>query len=125
MSTEEIQEFVLDGEEIEVVDSYNLLGSIITSTAKCTKEIRRRIAMAKVSFKEKDKIFRSRDLTLRTKIRLVQSMIFPIVSYGCEGWTMTAKDKKYIDSFELWCWRRILRVPWTARRSNQSIIEEI
>ena len=100
-------------------------GSIITADGDCSHEIKRRLLLGRQVMTNLDSIFKSRDITLPTKVRLVKAMAFPVVMDGCESWTMKKAECRRIDAFELWCWRRLLRVPWTARRSNQSILKEI
>ena len=101
------------------------LGSKITSDDDCSHEIKRRLLLGRKVMSNLDSILKSRDITLPTKVRLVMAMVFPVVMYGCESWTVKKAECRKIDAFELWCWRRLLRVPWTARRSNQSILKEI
>ena len=101
------------------------LGSKITADVDCTCEIKRHSFLGRKVMPNLDSIFKSRDITLPTKVRLVKAMVFPVVMYGCKSWTMKKAECRRIDAFELWCWRRLLRVPWTARRSNQSILKEI
>ena len=101
------------------------LGSIITADGDCSHEIKRRSLLGRKVMTHLDSIFKSRDITLPTKVHLVKAMVFPVVMYGCESWTVKKAEHRRIDAFELWCWRRLLRVPWTARRSNQSILKEI
>ena len=100
-------------------------GSKITADGECSHEIKRRVLLGRKVMTNLDSIFKSRDITLPTKVRLVKAMIFPVAIYGCESWTVKKAERRRIDAFELWCWRRHLRVPWTARRSNQSILKEI
>ena len=100
-------------------------GSKITADADCSHEIKRRLLLGKKAMTNLDSILKSRDITLPTKVRLVKAMVFPVVVYGCENWTIKNAECRRIDAFELWCWRRLLRVPWTARRSNESILKEI
>ena len=97
----------------------------ITADGDCSHEIKRRIPLRRKVVTNLDSIFKTRDITLLTKVRLVKAMVFPVVMYGCESWTVKKAERRRIDAFELWCWRRLLRVPWTARRSNQSILKEI
>ena len=101
------------------------LGSKITADGDCSHEIKRRLLVRRKVMINLDSIFKSRDITLPTKVRLVKAMVFPVVMYGCESWTIKKAERRRIDAFELWCWRRLLRVPWTARRSNQSILKKI
>ena len=100
-------------------------GSKITADGDCSHEIKRHLLLGRKVMTNLDSIFKSRDITLLTKVRLVKAMVFPVVMYGCESWTVKKAEHRRIDGFELWCWRRLLRVPWTARRSNQSILKEI
>ena len=101
------------------------LGSKITAGGDCSHEMKRHLLLGRKVMTNLDSILKSRDITLPTKVRLVKAMIFPVVMYGCESWTIKKAEHRRIDAFELWCWRRLLRVPWTARRSNQSILKEI
>ena len=101
------------------------LGSKITADGECSHEIKRRLLLGRKVIINLDSIFKSRDITLLTKVHLVKAMVFPVVMYGCESWTMKKAEHQIIDAFELWCWRKLLRVPWTARRSNKSILKEI
>ena len=100
------------------------LGSKITTDGDCSHEIKRCLLLGRKVMTNLDSIFKRRDITLPTKVRLVKATVFPVVMYGCESWTMKKAESQRIDAFELWCWRRLLRVPWTARRSNQSILKE-
>ena len=109
---------------METVTDFIFLGSKITADGDCSHEIKRRLLLGRKVITNLDSIFKSRDITLPTKVRLVKAMVFPVVMYGCKSWTVKAEGQR-IDAFELWCWRRLLRVPWTARRSNQSILKEI
>ena len=115
----------LDEETVETVSDFIFLGSKITADGDCSHEIKRRLLLGRKVMTNLDSIFKSRDITLPTKVRLVKAMVFPVVMYGCESWTVKKAECQRIDAFELWCWRRLLRVPWTARRSNQSILKEI
>ena len=101
------------------------LGSKITADGDCSHEIKRRLLLGRKVMTNLDSIFKNRDITLPTKVRLVKAMVFPVVMYRCESWTVKKAERRRIDAFELWCWRRLVRVPWTARRSNQSILKEI
>ena len=114
----------MDGETVETVSDFILRGSKITADGDCSHEMKRHLLLGKV-MTNLDGILKSRDITWPTKIRLVKAMAFPVVMYGCESWTVKKAERQRIDAFELWWWRRLLRVPWTARRSNQSILEEI
>ena len=109
----------------ETVVDFLFLGSKITAVVDCSHEIKRHICLVRKMMTNLDSIFKSRDITLPTKVRLVKAMVFPMVMYGCESWTIQKAERRRIDAFELCCWRRLLRVPWTARRSNQSILKEI
>ena len=106
-------------------DRLHFLGSKITADGECSHEIKRRLLLVRKVMTNLDSIFKSRDITLPTKVHLVKAMVFPVVMYGWEIWTTKKAEYRRIDAFELWCWRRLLRVPWTARRSNQSILKEI
>ena len=110
---------------METVSDFILGGSKITADGDCSHEIKRRLLLGGKVVTNLDSIFKSRDFTLPAKVRLVKAMVFPVVMYGCENWTVKKAERQRIDAFELWCWRRLLRVPWTARRSNQSILKEI
>ena len=101
------------------------MGFKITADGDCSHEIKRRLLLGKKVMSTLDSVLKSRDITLPTKVPLVKAVVFPVVIYGCEGWTVKKAEPRRIDAFELWCWRRLLRVPWTARRSNQSILKEI
>ena len=109
----------------ETVSDFIVLGSKITADGDCSREIKRRLLLGRKVMSNLDSIFKSRDISLPTKVRLVKAMVFPVVMYGCESWTIKKAEHHKIDAFELWCWRRLLRVPWTARRSKQSILKEI
>jgi len=110
---------------METVSDFIFLGSKITADGDCSHEIKRRLLLGRKVMTNLDSILKTRDITLPTKVRLVKAMVFPVVMYGCESWTVKKAERRGIDAFELWCWRRLLRVPWTARRSNQSIQKEI
>ena len=109
----------------ETVSDFIFLGSKITTDGECSHEIKRHLLLGRKVMTNLDSIFKSRDITLPTKVRLVKAMVFPVVMYECESWTVKKAEHQRIDAFALWCWRRLLRVPWTARRSNQSILKEI
>ena len=113
------------GETVETVSDFIVLGSKITADADCSHEIKRCLLLGRKVMTNLDSIFKSRDIALPTKVHLVKAMVFPVVMYGCEIWTVKKAEHQRTDEFELWCWRRLLRVPWTARRSNQSILKEI
>ena len=110
---------------METVADFVLRGSKITADGDCSHEIKRHLLLGRKVMTNLDTIFKSRNITLPTKVHLVKAMVFPVVMYGCESWTMKKAGCQRIDAFELWCWRRLLRVPWAARRSNQSIVMEI
>ena len=110
---------------LEPVSDFIFLGSKITADGDFSHEIKRRLLLGRKVMTNIDSIFKSRDITLPTKVHLVKAMVFPVVMYGCESWTVKKAEHRRIDAFELWCWRRLLRVPWTARISNQSILKEI
>ena len=115
----------IDGETVETVADFIFGGSKITADGDCSHEIKRRLLLGRKVMTNLDSILRSRDITLSTKVHLVKAIVFPVVMYGCESWTIKKADHQRIDAFEVWCWRRLLRVPWTARRSNQSILKKI
>ena len=125
MSCGPITSWEIEGETVETVADFIFLGSKITSDGDCSHEIKRRLLLGRKVMTNLDSIFKSRDIILPTKFCLVKTMVFPVVMYGCESWTVKKAECPRIDAFELWCWRRLLRVPWTARRSNQSILKEI
>ena len=125
MASSPITSWQVDGETMETVRDFILGGSKITADGDCSHEIKRHLLLGKRAMTNLDSIFKSRDITLPTKVHLVKAMIFPVVMYGCESCTINKAERWRIDAFELWCWRRLLRVPWTARRSNQSILKEI
>ena len=115
----------INGETVVTVSDFTFGGSKITADGDFSHEIKRRLLLGRKVMTNLDSILKSRDITLPTKVRLVKAMVFPVVTYGCESWTVKKAERRRIDAFELWCWRRLLRVPWTARRSNQSILKEI
>ena len=115
----------IDGETVETVSDFILGGSQITVDGDCSHEIKRRLLLGRKVMTNLDSILKSRNITLPTKVHLVKAMVFPVVMNGCESWTIKKAERRRIDAFELWCWRRLLRIPWTARRSNQSILKEI
>ena len=125
MASGPITSWEIDGETVETVSDFILGGSKITVDGDCSHEIKRRLLLGRKVMTSLDSILKSRDITLPTKVHLVKAMVFPVVMYGCESWTVKKAECRRIDAFELWCWRRLLRVPWTARRSNQSIQKEI
>ena len=123
MASGPITSWQIDEETVETL--FILGGSKITADGDCSQEIKRHLLLGRKIMTNLDSILKSRDITLSTKVLLVKAMVFPVVMYGCESWTIKKAEHRRIDAFELWCWRRLLRVPWTARRSNQSILEEI
>ena len=125
MASGPITSWEIDGETVETVADFILLGSKITAAGDCSHEIKRCILLGRKVMTNVDSILKGRDITLPTKVHLVKAMVFPVVMYGYESWTVKKAEHRRIDAFELWCWRRLLRVPWTARRSNQSILREI
>ena len=125
MVSSPITSWQTDGETVETVSDFIFLGSKITAHGDCSHEIRRCLLLRRKVMTNLDSILKSRDITLPTKVHLVKAIVFPVVMYGCESWTVKKAEHRRIDAFELWCWRRLLRVPWTARRSNQSILKEI
>ena len=118
MASGPITSWEIDGETVETVSHFIFLGSKITTDGDCSHEIKRRLLLGRKVISNLDSIFKSRDITLPTKVHLVKAIIFPVVMYGCESWTVKKAERRRIDAFELWCWRRLLRVPWTARRCN-------
>jgi len=120
-----ITSWEIDGETVETVTQFILGGSKTTADGDCSHKIKRCFLLGRKVMTNLDSILKNRDITLSTKVRLVKAMVFPVVMYGCESWTIKKAEHRRIDAFELWCWRRLLRVPWTARRSNQSILKEI
>ena len=122
MASAPITSWEIDG---ETVSDFIFLGSKITAHGDCSHEIKRRLLLGRKVMTNPDSIFKSRDITVPMKVHLVKAMVFPVVMYGCESWTVKKAERRRIDAFELWCWRRLLRVPWIARRSSQSILKEI
>ena len=122
MASGPITSWQIDGETLA---DFIFLGSKITEDGDCSHEIKRLLLLGRKVMTNLDNVLKSRDITLPTKVHLVKAMVFPVVMYGCESWTIKRAECRRIDAFELWCWRRLLRVPWTARRSNQSILKEI
>ena len=125
MASGPITSWKIDGETVETVSEFIFGGSKITADGDCSHEIKTRSLLGRKVMTNLDRIFKSRDITLPTKVHPVKVMVFPVVMYGCESWTIKKAERRRIDALELWCWRRLLRVPWTARRSNQSILKEI
>ena len=120
-----ITTWAVDGEIVETVSDFIFLGSKINTDGDCSHEIKRHLLLGRKAMTNLNSILKNRDITLPTKVHLVKAIVFPVVMYGCESWTVKKAEHRRIDAFELWCWRRLLRVPWTARRSNQSILKEI
>ena len=125
MASSPITSWQVDGETVETVTEFIFGGSKITADGDCSHEIKRHLLLRRKVMTNLDSILKSRDITLPTKVHLAKAMVFPVVMYGYESWTIKKAERQRIDAFELWCWRRLLRVPWTARRSNQSIPKEI
>ena len=125
MASGPIPSWEIDGETVETVSDFIFLCSKITADGDCSHEIKRRLLLGRNVMTNLDNIFKSRDITLLSKVCRVKAMAFPVVMYGCEIWTVKKAERRRIDAFELWCWRRLLRVSWTARKSNQSILKEI
>jgi len=125
MASGPITSWEMDGETVETVSDFNFWGSQITADGDCSHEIKRRLLFGGKVMANLDSILKSRDITLPTKVCLVKAMVFPMVMYGCESWSVKKAEHRRIDAFELWYWRRLLRVPWTTRKSNQSILKEI
>ena len=125
MASGPITSWEIDGKTEDRVSDFIFLGSKITADGDCSHEIKRRLLLGRKVMTNLDSIFKSRDITLPTKVHLVKAMVFHVVMYGCESWTVKKAERRRIDAFEVWCWGRLLRVPWTARRSNQSILKEI
>ena len=115
----------MDGEAMEIVTDFIFLGSKITTAIDCSHEIKRRLLLGRKAMSNLDSILKSRDITLPTQVHIVKALVFPVVMYECDSWTIKQSECQRIGAFELWCWRWFLRVPWTARRSNQSILKEI
>ena len=124
-ASDPITSWQIDGETMEIAADFIFLGSIITADGDCSYEIKKRLLLGRKVITNLDSMLKRRDVTLLTKVCLVKAMVFPVVMYGCESWTIKKADHRRIDAFELWCWRRLLRVPSTARRSNQFILKEI
>ena len=125
MASGPITSWQIDGKTMETVTDFIFLGSKITADGDCSHEIKRCLLLGRKTMTNPDSIFKSTDITLPTKVHLVKALIFPVVMYGCESWTVKKAESQRIDAFELWCWRRLLKIPWTARKSNQSILKEI
>ena len=125
MASSPIPSWQIDGETVETVADFILGGSKVTVDGVCSHDIKRHLLFGRKAMTNLDSILKSRDITLPTKVHLVKAMVFPVVTYGCESWTINKAERQRIDAFKLWYWRRLLRVPWTERRSNQSILKEI
>ena len=125
MASSSITSWKIDGKIMKTVRDFILGSSKITADGDCRHEIKRHLLLGRKAMTNLDSILKSRDITLPTKVCLVKAMVFPVVRYGCECWTIKKAERRRIDAFDLWCWKRVLRVPWTARRSNQSILKEI
>ena len=125
MASSPITSWQIDEETMETVTDFTFLRSKITADGDCSHKIKRFLLLGRKTMTYLDSILKRRDITLPTKVYLVKAMVFPVVMYGCESWTIKKPERQRTDAFELWCWRRLLRVPWTARRSSQSILEEI
>ena len=125
MASSPISSWQIDGETMEIVTNFIFLGSKMPADGDCSHEIKRYLLLGRKAVTNLDGILKSRDITLLIKVYLVKAMVFLVVMYGCESWTIKKAEHQRIDAFELWCWRRLLRVPWTARKSNQSILKEI
>ena len=125
MASGPITSWQIDGETMETVTDFIYLGSKITADGDCSHEVKRHLLLGRKAMTNLDSILKSRDIILPTKVHLIKAMFFPVVMYGCESWTLKKAERRRIDAFELWCWRRLLRVPWIARRSNKPILKEI
>ena len=125
MASDPITPWEIDGETVETVSDFIFGGSKITEDGDCSHEMKRHLLLGRKVMTNLDSIFKSRDITSPTKVRLVKATVFPVVMYRCESWTVKKAECRRVYAFEVWCWRRLLRVPWTARRSNQSILKEI
>ena len=125
MASGPITSWQIDGETMKTVTDFLFLGSKITADGDCSHEIKRRLLLGRKVMTNLDSLSKSRDVTLPTKVLVVKAMVFPVVMYGCESWTIKKAECQRIDAFELWCWRRLFKAPWTSRRSNQSILKEI
>ena len=125
MASSPITSWQIDGETVETVSDFIFLGSKITADGDCNHEIKRCLLLGRKAVTNLDIILKSRDIALPARVRLVKALVFPVVMYGCESWTVKRAEHQRINTFELWCWKRLLRVPWTTRRSNGSILERI
>ena len=125
MASGPITSWQIDGVIVETVSDFTFLGTKITADGDCSHEIKRHLLLGRKVMTNLNSILKSRNMTLPTKVHLVKAMVFPVVTHGCESWSVKKAERRRIDAFELWCWRRFLRVPWIARRSNKSILKEI
>ena len=125
MASSPITSWQTDGKQMEIVADFIFLGSKITADSDCSHEIKRHLLLGRKAMTNLDNVLKSRDIALLTKVRIVKAIVFPVFMYGCESWTIKKAEHRRTDAFELWCWRRLLRVPWTAGRANQSILKEI
>ena len=125
MGATPVTSWQIEGEKVEVVTDFLILDSKITADGNCSHEVRRQLLLGRKVRTNLDSMLKSRDITLLAKVRIVKAMVFPVVTYGFKSWTVKKAERQRIDAFQLWCWRRLLRVSWTARRSNQSILREI
>ncbi|CAH2248821.1 Hypothetical predicted protein [Pelobates cultripes] len=125
MANSNLSSWQIDGEEVEAVTDFIFLGSKISSDGDCSHEIQRRLLLGRKAMASLEKLVKTKDITLSTKVSIVRTMVFPVVTYGCESWTIKNAERRRIDAFELWCWRELLRIPWIARRSNKSVQQEI
>ena len=125
MASSPFTSWQIDGETVETVADFIFLGSKITADGDCSHKIKRHLLLGRKVMTNLDSILKNRDITFPTKVHIVKAMVFPVVMYGCASWTIKKAEFRRIDAFKLWCWRRFLRVPWTARKSNQSILKEI
>ena len=125
MASGPITSWEIDGERVETVSDFILGGSKITADGDCSQEIKRHLLLERKAMTNLDSILKSRDINLPTKIRIVKAVVFPVVMYGCDSWTINKSERRRVNAVELWCWRILLRIPWTVMRSNQSILKEI
>ena len=125
MMTDDTSEFQMDGDKIEVVQSFNFLGSLVNKDSTSSEEIKRRLDLARVAMVKLKYLMKSSRLTKESKIKMVRTLVFPIAMYRCESWTIRKQDRHCIDAFELWCWRRVLKIPWTKKETNKSVVQKI
>ena len=125
MASSPIGLWQIEMEKVEAVTDFSFLGSKITKDNDCSHEIKRHLLPGRKAMPNLDNVLKNRDITLSTRVHIIKAMIFPVVMYGCENWAITKAERQIIDAFKLWCWKRLLRVPWTAKRSNQSILKEL